>query len=129
MALYQETLNELELICEKVLGLDPMIRFVGIISDKGRLLEGRIKEGIEFHVNEKDRQMLFMGLALKERMRRDYDEQLGPVDYTISQRAKCVIMGFPFGEYIMYVSGEKNLDLATVAPRILEFIKQESILI
>jgi hypothetical protein len=125
MTLYQETLGELESICEKVLEINPRIRFVGIISDKGRLLAGRKNEGIKFLVNEKDHEMLFMGLALKERMRRDYDEQLGPVDYTVSHRAKCVIMGFPFGENILYVSGEKDLDLTKVASKILEIIKEE----
>ena len=123
---YQETLDELELICEKIVEMNPSIRFVGIISDKGRLLAGRKKEGIEFHVNEKDHEMLFMGLALKERMRRDYDEQLGPVDYTVSHRARCVIMGFPIGENTLYVSGEKDLDLAKVASRILEISKAKS---
>ena len=125
MALYLETLDALESISEKVLEINPKIRFVGIISDKGRLLEERKKEGITFHVNEKDRQMLFMGLALKERMRRDYDEQLGSVEYTVSHRAKCIIMGFPFGENILYVSGEKDLDLTTVVSGILEIIKAE----
>lgn len=126
MALYLETFDVLESICEKVLEINPRVRFVGIISDKGRLLEGRKKEGITLHVNEKDRQILFMGLALKERMRRDYDEQLGSVDYTISHRAKCIIMGFPIGENILYVSGEKDLDVTTTASRILEIIKEES---
>jgi len=123
---YQETLDELESICEKILEINPSIRFVGIISNKGRLLVGRKKEGIEFHVNEKDHEMMFMGLALKERMRRDYDEQLGPVDYTVSHRARCVIMGFPIGENTLFVSGEKDLDLAKVASRILEIIKAKS---
>jgi hypothetical protein len=79
--------------------------------------------GIKLHVNEKDHEMLFMGLALKGRMRRDFDEQLGPVDYTVSQRAKCVIMGFPFGENTLYVSGEKDLDLTKVVSKILEIIR------
>jgi hypothetical protein len=124
MTSYQETLDELESICEKVLEIDPGIRFVGIISDKGRLLAGRKKGGIKLHVNEKNHEMLFMGIALKQRMRREYDEQLGPVDFTISHRAKCVIMGFPFGEYILYVSGEKDLDLTKVISKILEIVKK-----
>ena len=106
--------------------VNPRIRFVGIISDKGRLLAGHKKEGIKFHINEKNHEMLFMGVALKERMRREYDEQLGPVDFTVSHRAKCVIIGFPFGEYILYVSGEKDLDLTKATSGILEIIKAES---
>jgi hypothetical protein len=125
MILYQETLSELESICEKILEINPRIRFVGIISDKGRLLAGHKKDGIKFHVNEKDHEMLFMELALEERMRRNYDEQLGPVDYTVSHRAKCAIMGFSFGENTLYVSGEKDLDLTKVASKILEIIKRK----
>src|SRR2546428_11793810 len=102
---YQETLDELESICEKILEINPSIRFVGIISDKGRLLAGRKKDGIEFHVNERDHEMLFMGLALKERMRREFDEELGHVEYTVSHRARCVIMGLHIGARTLNVSG------------------------
>jgi hypothetical protein len=122
MASYQETLDESESICDKVWEIDPLIRFVGIISDKGRLLAGRKKEGIKLHVNEKDHEMLFMGIALKQRMRREYDEQLGPVDFTVSYRAKCVVMGFPIGENTLYVSGGKDLDLTKIPSKILEII-------
>jgi hypothetical protein len=105
--------------------IDPKIRFAGIISDKGRLFAGYEKEGIKFLVNEKNQEMLFMGVALKERIRREYDEQLGPVDFTASHRAKCVVMGFRFGEDILYLSGEKDLDLTKVSSRILEIIRVE----
>jgi hypothetical protein len=118
-------MDELESICRKIVAIDTKIRFAGIISDKGRLLAGHKKEGIRFLVNEKNQEMLFMGVALKERMRRDYDEQLGPVDFTVSHRAKCVVMGFRFGEDLLYISGEKDLDLTKVSKRILEIIKAE----
>jgi len=40
MTSYQETLGELESICEKILEINPRIRFTGMISDKGKLLAG-----------------------------------------------------------------------------------------
>lgn len=118
-------MDELESICKKIVKIDSKIRFAGIISEKGRLLAGHKKEGIRFLVNEKNQEMLFMGVALKERMRREYDEQLGPVDFTVSHRAKCVIMGFRFGEDLIYVSSEKDVDLTKVTSRILEIVKEE----
>lgn len=115
-------ISDLESICKRIVKTDPKIRFAGIISDKGRLLAGHKKVGIKFLVNEKNHEMLFMGVALKERMRREYDEQLGPVDFTVSHRAKCVIMGFRFGEDILYVSAEKDVDLTKVTSTIMEII-------
>jgi|SRR5579872_5232954 len=118
----QKPLHELDSICKKVVELDPSIRFAGVVSDKGKLLASHKKVGISLHVNEKNHEMLFMGISLKEKMRQDYDEQLGPVDYTVSHRAKCVIIGFPFEKNILLVSGEKDLDVTKISSKILQML-------
>ncbi len=118
----QKPVPELESICKKVVELDPNVRFTGIVSTKGKLLASHKKGGIKLHVNEKNHEMLFMGLALKERMRQDYDEQLGPVDYTVSHRAKCVIIGVPFEKNILLISGEKDLDVTKISSKILQML-------
>jgi len=118
----QKPLHELESICKKVVEMDPNIRFTGVVSDKGKLLASHKKGRIKLHVNEKNHEMLFMGLALQERMRQDFDEQLGPVDYSVSHRAKCVVIGFPFEGNILLVSGEKDLDITKVSSKILKML-------
>ena len=115
----------LESICKKILDLDPKIRFAGIISFRGRLLAGGGKEGVKMFVDKKNHEMMFMEVALRVRMRQEFDEQLGIVNFTVSHREKMVIMSFLFGDKILYVSGENDLDLAKVPQEILRIIKEK----
>jgi hypothetical protein len=73
----------LESICKKILDLDPKIRFAGIISYKGKLLAGGEKEGVKMLVDKKNHEILFMEVALRVRMRQEFDKQLGPVNFTV----------------------------------------------
>lgn len=115
----------LESICKKIIDLDPKIRFAGIISYKGKLLAGGEKEGVKMLVDRRNHEMLFMEVALRVRMRKEFDKQLGPVNFTVSHRGKMVIMSFPFGNEILYVSGENDLNLVKVPSEILRIIKDE----
>ena len=115
----------LESICKKILDLDPKIRFAGIISYKGKLLAGGEKEGVKMLVDKRNHEMLFMEVALRVRMRQEFDKQLGQVNFTVSHRGKMVIMSFPFKSDILYVSGENDLDLAKIPSEILRIIRNE----
>ena len=115
----------LESICKKILDLDPKIRFAGIISYKGKLLAGGEKEGVRMLVDKRNHEMLFMEVALRVRMRQEFDKQLGPVNFTVSHRGKMVIMSFPFRNEILYISGENDIDLTKVPSEILRIIKEE----
>jgi len=37
---------DLDLICGRVMDLDPKIRFVGVINERGKLLAGGLREGL-----------------------------------------------------------------------------------
>ena len=76
-------------ICEEVKKIDTKIRFAGVINPRGRIVAGGMKEGIEPLENKKDDEMLFMELALRVRMRKKFDRQLGNVKFSMSQREKA----------------------------------------
>ena len=113
---------DLESLCKKVLDLDPKIRFAGIINDKGRLVAGGMREGMESLASLKDREMLFMELALRVKMRKEFDEQLGAVKFTMSYREKCIIMSFPLDDNILYVSANAGLDFKNTSLTILKIL-------
>jgi len=71
-------------ICNSILSVDPKIRFVGVINERGRLVAGGMKENVEPLENEKDDEMIFMELALRVKMRKEFDKQLGPVNFAMA---------------------------------------------
>ena len=112
-----------ESICEMILGLDPNIRFAGVINNKGKLLARCAKTGIRSFITPQDREMLLMETALGVRMRKEHDSRLGPMIFTISYGDKIISMNFPLGDEILCVSAEKKINLMTVPFLILKFLK------
>jgi hypothetical protein len=115
--------DTLESICDEILHLDPKIRFVGIINDKGRLLAENKKEGTEVLVDPKEQEILLMEIALGVRMRREHDKHLGTVKFTISHGEMHVSMNFPLGEKILCITAEKEVDVLRMAFLILQVLE------
>lgn len=105
------------------MALDKEMRFVGVINERGKLLAGGLREGLKSLEDPKDDEMLFMELALRVRMRKEFDKQLGQVKFAMSFREKVIVMSFPIGDNILYVSADTKLDYGKIPPKILEFLR------
>jgi hypothetical protein len=117
------SLEELEEFCDQILNLDSKIRFTGIISDKGKLLVGNRRKGLKIFIDPKDLEILIMETALGVRMRREHDEQLGPVNFTISYGRNMLSIIFPLESEILCVTAEKDLDFFKIPFLILRLLK------
>lgn len=121
----ESKLENLEALCKKILSLDPTIRFAEIINDKGKRITGSTREGVKLLVDEKEYEIILMEVALMVRMRREHDIKLGPVNFVISHREKVVLISFPVGDDILYISATKEIDLGKVPSAILQILKSE----
>ncbi len=109
-------------ICNSIFTIDPKIRFAGVINERGRLVAGGMKENVEPLESEKDDEMIFMELALRVKMRKEFDKQLGSVNFAMASRQRAVAMSFPLGEDILYVISEPDADYGTLPKKILKII-------
>jgi hypothetical protein len=117
----------LESLCEDILNLDPKIKSVGMIDDKGKLLTENKRKGLESFMNKKDQEVLLMEMALGVRMRREHDAQLGPVNFTISYSENMVSLIFPFQRDMLYVSTDHEIDFSKISFLILQLLEQKLI--
>ena len=109
-------------ICDSILLIDPKIRFAGVINERGRLVAGGMKENVEPLESEKDDEMIFMELALRVKMRKDFDKQLGAVNFAMSSRQRALAISVIINEDILYVVSEPDTDYGTLPKKILEII-------
>lgn len=100
--------------------LQEEIRFAGFINNMGRLVAGGFKEGITPLEDEPERQKMYMELALRVSMRREFDYCFGPVAYCASRREKAVMMSFPMGANVLLVSADTKVDIDRFAKKILK---------
>ncbi|MFB5645965.1 MAG: DUF6659 family protein, partial [Nitrosopumilaceae archaeon] len=83
--------SDLENICKKIMNLDSKMRSARIINSRGHLVAGGMKEGLVALEESKQDEMMFMELALRVRMRHDFDKELGKVHFSMSYRDKVII--------------------------------------
>ena len=115
--------EELEKICQKIIKLDPKMRSARIINSRGHLVAGGMKKGLMSLEAQKQDEMMFMELALRVRMRKEFDSEFGEVHFSMSYRDKVIVMSFPLvNDDVMLVSTEKELDFGKAPFKILKII-------
>ena len=72
-----------ELVSQKASIINPDIELVGIINNRGKMVES-IGNGI-IDMPKRKKEMFFMKIALRNSMQKDFDEDLGAVNYCLTQ--------------------------------------------
>ena len=113
-----------ENLCTLVQKIDSDIRFVGIINSKGRLVAGGMVSSKKRLGDRKGDEMLYMELALRVRMRREFDDDLGKVEFSMSFREKLIVMSFPIKDDVLMVSLERKTQFENTAFSILKLVEK-----
>ena len=83
-----------------------------------------MRKGLKALEDLKKDEMLFMELSLRVRMRHEFDEEFGPVEFSLSYRGKIVVCSFPMkNDYVLMVTTERQVDLGKVPFEILKSLK------
>ena len=118
-----ENIEKLEKICQKIIKLDPKIRSARLINSRGHLVAGGMREGLLSLEAQKQDEMMFMELSLRVRMRHEFDNEFGPVHFSMSYRDKVIIMSFPLtNDDVVLVSLEKEANFGKLPFKILKIV-------
>lgn len=119
-----DNVEELESICQDILKLHPKMRSARFINARGHLVAGGMKEGLLSLEAKKQDEMMFMELALRVRMRHEFDNEFGVVHFSLSYRDKVIVMSFPLSEdNVLLVSREKDKNFEDIPFKILDLIE------
>jgi len=109
-------------LCERIKKVDPKIRFAGVINSKGRLVSGGMVSSKKPLEDTKKDEMLFMELALRVKMRSEFDDDLGKVKFSLSFREKLIVMSFPLKNDVLLVSMDKRMSFDTIPFKFLKLL-------
>ncbi len=119
-----DDVTELEKICQKIIKLSSKVRSARFINSRGHLTAGGMKDGIFSLEAQKQDEMMFMELALRVRMRHEFDKEFGEVHFSMSYRDKVIVMSFPLAnDDVLLVSCEKEIDFGKIPFKILKIIE------
>lgn len=113
----QETIKSLDESCKKVLEL-PMIRFVGVLDKMGKRVAGGFKKDIMSYLTQSNNARMYIQLTLEYLMRKDFDKELGPIDYIVSRRGKVTMISIPIEEYLILISTERDINVEKVIKKV-----------
>lgn len=102
------------------------IRFAGIIDEKGQLVAGGFKKGIDPLEGDENKLHQFMEFASSISLRKEFDKTLGPINYLAARRDKLVLISFPFpvSKFVLLISAEPTVEIEKIAKKVVdEFAK------
>ena len=82
------TKSDLMEIVEKIIKLDPKMRFSAIIDLKGNIIESIMKSGKTSLKSQKEQEHFCKQVSQRRKMRKDFDKSLGKVRYVHVEREK-----------------------------------------
>lgn len=113
-------------IVEDILSIDPGMRFAAIIDLKGNISEAIMKEGKTSLKTQREEAHFCKQVALRRKMRKQFDRSLGPVNYVHIEREKVTqIVVYPKRKTV-YVTIEPNVDIKRKL-QIVELIKKKTV--
>ena len=110
-------------IYDYIIGLDPDIRFVGLIDDMGRLVYGGMRPGKISLESETESVKIYMEFALISKLHTDFDSKLGEVVYSLTVRKKIKILSFSLSGHIIRISLEKEADHEKIVNSVIAYLR------
>lgn len=112
----QYNLSEL---CNSIFEINEKIRFVGIIDQMGKLIGGNMKKDLPSLERNDGSIRLYLGYAINNILRRDFDNVFGKVLYTFSERERIKLLTIPIDDNLLLVSMDKSTDHVELINKII----------
>jgi len=109
-------------LCERIKKIDSKVRFAGVVNSKGRLVAGGMVSSKKRLGDRKNDEMLYMELALRVKMRSEFDDDLGKVKFSLSFREKLIVMSFPMKNDVLFVSMDKKMSFDKIPFKIIKLL-------
>ena len=113
-------------LCDRIIKLDRSIRFVGIVNNRGEVIEGGFKQGIEPLLNGTDEQQMYIHSLSNLTMLQSYSDRLGMVRYSLTEHEKVTLMTFPLRDGILCLSAMHKANMNKIRDKVMKVLKSRS---
>jgi len=113
-------------LCDRIIKLDRSIRFVGIVNNRGEVIEGGFKQGIEPLLNGTDEQQMYIHSLSNLTMLQSYSDRLGMVRYSLTEHEKVTLMTFPLRDGILCLSAMPKANMNKIRDKVMKVLKSRS---
>jgi len=98
-------------VAEKILALNPTMRFASILDLKGNIIEGIMKDRKSSLESQKQQEKFCKDAAKARKMREAYDKKLGKVRYVHTERENVTQITVYIKKYTIFITMEPELSV------------------
>lgn len=112
----EKNVTEFSSLCNKIVGLDPRIRFVGVTDKHGMILTTAERTGIVPLLNDEETEQYAITASTRQYTRLRWQDLLGKLNYTCSLYEKILRITIPITnqknrlEYLLIFTLDPNTD-------------------
>ena len=110
-------------LSDRIIKLDRNIRFVGILNDRGEVIEGGFQQGVEPLLNDIDEQQLYLHSLSNLTTLELYGQKLGMVRFSLTEHEKVSLMTFPLGDRVLCISATPKADMIKIRSSVMKVLK------
>jgi len=111
-------------LCESILDANQEFCFSAVVNKNGRVIESKNRSGVFGNLSSIKQDMFFMQYALRQMMRKEFDNDFGSVRYTYAERKKEVLFSFPFGGFLVIVACRIGINPVSISKKIISIIDE-----
>ncbi|MCV0366099.1 MAG: hypothetical protein K5798_02395 [Nitrosopumilus sp.] len=110
-------------ICKKILQNND-IRYVCILNKMANLILEKKQNRVKFLLPDKKSRDLYLKLKLESSLIKDFDDELGQVEFIVTYRKKIQMISIPIYGKLVMVSAKKNANSRLIANTVLNLFRK-----
>ena len=103
-------MNDVEFL-NRLLALNPALRFSGLVEKSGHLNASVIREGINEHLKGRSPEISYSQSAYIVELRKIFENELGTLNSIIYIYDKVVMFSIPIKNHIVVFSADRNIEI------------------
>ena len=112
-------------LCEKIIKLDRNIRFAGVVNNRGEVIEGGFKHGVEPLLNGTDEQQMYIHSLSNLTTLQSYNDRLGNVRYSLTEHENVTLFTFPLDDGILCLSATPKANTGKIRDKVMNVLKSK----
>ena len=114
-------MNDVDFL-NRLLTINPSLRFSGLVEKSGHLCASVIREGINEHLKGRNPEISYSQSAYIVELRKIFENELGSLKSVIYIYDKVVMFSIPIKNHIVVFSTDRNINIETVFDQAQAFI-------
>lgn len=99
------------------------IRYLCLVDKMGTLISEKIQKEKEHFFSDQNTKELYMKKKLEMLLIKDFDDDLGKLEYVVATREKIRILTIPFYGFLIIVTVEKDTNCDLIAHSIIKLLE------